>query len=215
LQRFAEHRHMPWANGRGFTREVFALPDAQSWDWRLSIAEVTEDGPFSSLPGIDRVLCVATGKGLTLVVDGEPIELQRFETAKFSGDSLTICELTNGPVHDLNMMVRRSSHVGGARVEIKLLDRNEPIPQSDIENCLALVVLEGAVIVSTPGDGFPFNPVKVRASRLDALLPNGSPNAKRAALYSATQSVVALVFSSSVTHADSSPQCCSSAGKRK
>ena len=45
--------------------------EATGFDWRVSLADVTADGPFSAFPGIDRTLTVVEGAGMDLVVDGE------------------------------------------------------------------------------------------------------------------------------------------------
>jgi uncharacterized protein len=193
LQRFVERRTMPWANGRGITHEVIASPNSEDWDWRLSIAEVSEHGPFSVLPSVDRILVVATGNGITLNVAGVSHTLKRFDKLHFDGQQEIIGELTNGPVYDLNLMVKRDRNVGTAKVEIKLFDRNEPICFEEVSNLVALVVLEGAIIISTEGTGFPFNPVKTRASRLDALLPETTNEDKLSNLHAAAASVVAIV----------------------
>jgi environmental stress-induced protein Ves len=37
----------PWRNGGGVTRELLAWPTPQDWDWRISVAEVEKNGPFS------------------------------------------------------------------------------------------------------------------------------------------------------------------------
>jgi len=44
----------PWKNGRGTTWEVLRIPDAEEYDLRISVAEVTENGPFSTFPGYKR-----------------------------------------------------------------------------------------------------------------------------------------------------------------
>jgi uncharacterized protein len=193
LQRFGEHRKMPWINGRGVTHEVAVAQVGDSWDWRLSIAEVAEDGPFSILAGVDRVLAVATGKGMILNIGGQAHKLARFETIAFDGESETLCELTDGPVFDLNLMVMRVSKIGRPEIQVKELERNEILNLGSMENLLALVVLEGALAVEMPGDGFPFNPVKTRASRLDALLPTLDAKSKFATLHAPVKSVVAVV----------------------
>jgi environmental stress-induced protein Ves len=193
LQRFVEHRKMPWINGRGVTHEVAVAQLGDSWDWRLSIAEVSEDGPFSVFPGVDRVLVVATGNGMTLTIAGQSLKLARFESATFDGESEALGELTNGSVYDLNLMVRRASNIGRPMIDIKHLERNELVRFGSTENLLALVVLEGAIAMETPGDGFPFNPVKARASRLDAFLPTLDLKLKTTTLHAVVNSVVALV----------------------
>ena len=184
---------MSWANGLGITHEVVASPTSDDWDWRLSIAEVSEDGPFSVLPGVDRILVVATGNGITLNVDGDFHKLQRFEKHHFDGQATTVGALTNGPIYDVNLMVKRDRNVGAPTIEIKLLDRHEPLNVEEVPNLVALVVLEGALVVASPGNGFPFNPVKSRASRLDALLPETASKDQGTTVHAAAASVVAFV----------------------
>ncbi len=184
---------MLWANGRGITHEVIASPNSEDWDWRLSIAEVSEDGPFSVLPGVDRILVVATGNGIILNIAGVSHTLKRFDKLHFDGQQETIGELMNGSIYDVNLMVRRDRNVGTPNVEIKLLDRNEPIEFDDVPNFVGLVVLEGAITVATSGSGFPFNPIKTRASRLDALLPETTSKDKLTTLHALAASVVAII----------------------
>jgi environmental stress-induced protein Ves len=193
LQRFSEHRKMPWINGRGVTHEVAVAQFGDTWDWRLSIAEVSEDGQFSILAGVDRVLVVATGKGMTLNIGGQHRKLDRFETVAFDGDLETLSELIDGPVYDLNLMVRRSAKIGKPLIEVKHFERNEAVRVEPRENLLALVVLDGSLGLETAGDGFPFNPVKARASRLDAFLPTLDPKSKNSSLNALARSVVAVV----------------------
>ena len=50
---------MPWKNGGGETAEIAVSPPGAAlddFDWRLSMARVETDGPFSAFPGIDRTL---------------------------------------------------------------------------------------------------------------------------------------------------------------
>lgn len=101
----------PWKNGAGVTREVAAFPPRsglESFDWRVSIAEVTEDGPFSLFPGVDRTLIVLSGEGVALEVAGRSSRLRPGEAPySFPGDQPTGCALLGGPVTDLNIMTRR------------------------------------------------------------------------------------------------------------
>ena len=57
----------PWANGGGTTRELLVADDGS---WRISLADVSRDGPFASFPGRRRLLTVVAGPVLALVVDG-------------------------------------------------------------------------------------------------------------------------------------------------
>eukprot|EP01035_Chromulina_nebulosa_P052956 gene52956-72284_t len=50
---------MPWRNGQGMTEEIVNFPPESSladFDWRLSIAHVEKDGPFSVFPGVVRTI---------------------------------------------------------------------------------------------------------------------------------------------------------------
>ena len=113
VQRFGEHRAMPWANGKGTSYEIASdRNESDNWSWRVAIAPVKEDGPFSVLSGIDRELVVIEGNGMVLDVDGENIECLPDQVVRFSGDSTTFARLIDGPVTDLGLMTVRGSITG-------------------------------------------------------------------------------------------------------
>ncbi len=117
--RAADRVAAPWRNGGGVTREVIARPvgaDLASFDWRVSIADVASDGPFSVFPGIDRLMAVLSGPGLRLEVEGAASVTVRpgDAPAAFSGDAKTAGFLIDGPIRDLNVMTRRG--VASARM---------------------------------------------------------------------------------------------------
>lgn len=104
---------MPWKNGGGETQEIAVHPPQASLDalhWRISMAGVISDGPFSLFPGIERTLCVLQGHGLqldmgtvhSLTVDSAPL--------RFAADQPVRARLVDGPIMDLNIMTRRDSH---------------------------------------------------------------------------------------------------------
>jgi environmental stress-induced protein Ves len=109
--RSSEYKRMPWKNGGGETIEIMVSPpaaDFTSMDWRLSMATVASDGPFSSFPGIDRTLAVLSGT-LRLSIDGANVDLMEMSPPhSFSGDAATHGAVLRGPVTDLNVMTRRS-----------------------------------------------------------------------------------------------------------
>ncbi|MEO8346305.1 MAG: HutD family protein [Betaproteobacteria bacterium] len=111
-----DYRRMPWKNGGGHTTEIAAHPEGSgmaSFAWRVSVADVEKDGPFSTFAGIDRTLVLLAGAGFTLTGEGEPLEMRAtFEPVRFSGDSTLSCNLVSGPVRDFNLMVRRGSARG-------------------------------------------------------------------------------------------------------
>ena len=110
IQRCDEHRAMPWANGLGTSYEVASDRNTDGeWTWRVAIAPVIEDGPFSSLPGVDRELVVIEGNGMVLNIDDESVKCMPGQVVRFSGDSVTIARLVDGPAVDLGLMTVRGS----------------------------------------------------------------------------------------------------------
>jgi len=111
--RAADRIAQPWKNGGGVTREVAAFPpDAgmEDFGWRISLADIAVDGPFSTFPGIDRVLTVIEGAGLMLEVGGRMLALDAASPPlAFAGEDAVQARLTGGPVRDLNLMVRRGA----------------------------------------------------------------------------------------------------------
>ena len=113
VQRFSEHRAMPWANGMGTSYEIASdRDDEDRWSWRVAIAPVVGDGQFSSLPGVDRELVVVEGNGMVLEVDKESVECLPGRVIRFSGDSTTFARLVDGSVVDLGLMTVRDSVIG-------------------------------------------------------------------------------------------------------
>ncbi|MFD7587381.1 HutD family protein [Kitasatospora sp. NPDC059811] len=109
--RAAERPATTWLNGGGVTREVAGFPvgaGLDAFDWRVSLADVASAGPFSPFPGVDRVITLVEGPGMTLTVDGaEQLVDAPFRPFAFSGDAVTDCRLSAGPVVDFNVMTRR------------------------------------------------------------------------------------------------------------
>jgi len=109
--RNADLVRVPWKNGGGITAEVAAFPEGsrfETFGWRLSMADVASDGPFSSFPGIDRTLIVVEGDGIELDVEGIVYPLDAANPKlSFSGDDITTGRLLSGPIRDLNVMTRR------------------------------------------------------------------------------------------------------------
>ncbi|MEU7554351.1 HutD family protein [Streptomyces sp. NPDC044571] len=104
---------VPWKNGGGVTREIAAWPEGAGTDdfaWRVSLAEVAADGPFSAFPGVERTLTLAEGAGMHLSVGGAARTVaERLAPQDFPGDVPTGCRLIDGPVVNFNVMYRRDS----------------------------------------------------------------------------------------------------------
>ena len=112
---------MPWKNGGGTTTEIAAFPEGAGLDtfgWRISMARVEADGPFSAFPGIERTLSVIEGAGITLDFGGGRVEDLSIasEPLPFPGDAPVSAALSRGAITDLNVMTRRG--VFSHRVEV-------------------------------------------------------------------------------------------------
>ncbi len=97
----------PWRNGGGVTRELIAWPTPQDWDWRISVAEVEKDGPFSRFEGVERWFAVLGGAGVRLTLDGRTHELTaQSAPIRFDGAQDCKCELIAGLTEDFNLMLK-------------------------------------------------------------------------------------------------------------
>lgn len=98
---------VPWRNGAGSTRELASVADSSgTLLWRISLADLDHDAPFSQFDGMDRTL-VALGE-IRLEVDGETLHLMSGEQARFRGEASTSVTLDR-PARALNVMVRRDA----------------------------------------------------------------------------------------------------------
>ena len=119
---FAGLEPAPWKNGGGSTELAIAPPGASldKFDWRISLATIAADGPFSRFSGVDRSLGLVDGPGVYLDIDEE----SRFALSEddpmigFAGESHVIATLAGGPSTDVNVMTRRGRchHKLGRRV---------------------------------------------------------------------------------------------------
>lgn len=112
--RAAECRSMPWKNGGGATTEICVHPPGAGLDdfgWRVSMAKVASDGPFSGFAGVDRTLTMLAGDGLRLVInDAAPVVLGCDSAPlSFPADVPTGSTLIGSSVTDLNVMTRRGA----------------------------------------------------------------------------------------------------------
>ena len=115
--RLADVEATSWRNGGGVTRELALGRSPDAWIWRMSVAEVSADGPFSRFDGVTRWFAVLRGAGVALAVrtsnedaDSVPVlhRLTRNDPPlRFDGAASTHCQLLDGPTQDFNLMWRR------------------------------------------------------------------------------------------------------------
>ncbi|MEU6312691.1 HutD family protein [Streptomyces sp. NPDC047014] len=141
-----------WKNGGGVTREIATGPEGAGMDdfrWRVSLAEVAGDGPFSAFPGVDRTLTLVEGAGMDLRVGGvRRLVDERFAPQDFAGDEPTDCRLIAGPVVNFNVMYRRGTAARTAVVRGRLG------LTAGAGETLLVVALDGTATLE-PADGTP------------------------------------------------------------
>jgi environmental stress-induced protein Ves len=114
---FRDHVAMPWPNGAGITYEVTRVPEAGDFDWRISLADIDNDGPFSVLSGVDRVLVLMEGDHMFLTDENDSYRIDELVGFAFPGEIPFDCKLPAGPARDLNIMTRR----GKVTAEVEVL----------------------------------------------------------------------------------------------
>ena len=97
----------PWRNGGGKTRELLAWPSAEDCRLRIALAEIEQDGPFSTYEGVERWIVVISGVGIELIFREQVIVLLGGdEPLCFDGADAPDCRLIEGATRDLNLMVQ-------------------------------------------------------------------------------------------------------------
>jgi environmental stress-induced protein Ves len=103
--RFTDLIATPWKNGGGVTRELLRNEADGNVVWRLSIADVASEGPFSAFPGMRRNLTVIEGEGMQLVCpDRSFLAADLLSPVAFSGDEPINGLLPQGPCRDFNVI---------------------------------------------------------------------------------------------------------------
>jgi environmental stress-induced protein Ves len=95
---------MPWRNGGGVTHEILREGDTAEFDWRISLADVAADGPFSLFPKHNRLLCVISGKGMKLAGEHQTYNAALLKPVAFRGSEKIDGVLQDGPCRDFNLI---------------------------------------------------------------------------------------------------------------
>ena len=142
-----EFQTNPWKNGGGVTHEIARHAVGEGWQWRISIAEVGGDGPFSLFPGMTRILTVIDGAGIDLLSAGGVLEARLHQPVPVSGDLDVTARLVGGPVRNLNLIY--DANAVEATVEVVF----GPATLICAAGTVGFLCLSGAVTVA--GDGVP------------------------------------------------------------
>lgn len=134
LLKSEDYTRSPWKNGGGIFTDIAdahrpgaAVKDWDSLLWRFASTPIVVPGPFSHMPGIDRLQMVVGGRGLVLKAPGQEFdEREPFTTVRFTGEMEIVTELEAGPVEVVNLMARR----GAAEIELEALKEpgERPLP---------------------------------------------------------------------------------------
>ncbi len=146
-----------WANGGGVTRVIADLPQ-----FRLSLATIAQEGPFSNLPGVIRHFALVTGQvDLSGSAAPFPVRLDAMSPPlSFCGDSAVYAVPRNGPALALNLMVP----AGAAPLRLERLDGSVPEDAVAVFACDTIVVDDAAL---EPHDTlFPDGPVHLSGRTL-------------------------------------------------
>ena len=135
LIQYASLRPTPWKNGGGVTTELAMSPPGagiDDFDWRVSLASIAEDGPFSQFPGVDRTLVMVAGDGVLLDFGDERVVLSPSEPlVEFAGED-PVHATISGPMSgqatlDFNVMTRRGRY--RHRIEPFVVCGSVPLPR--------------------------------------------------------------------------------------
>ena len=141
-----------WQNGGGITHQLCRQDDEHGLLWRVSVAEVASDGPFSRFDNIDRVIMLLDGAGFSLMGVGDNPQLLATHLAPFSfaGETPILCSLINGAVRDFNLMTRR----GALTAALEVLTLNSEAQLLPLGEQTIIFVAKGGVDAAVNGQCF-------------------------------------------------------------
>ncbi len=89
---------------------MLSWPDGANWRVRISLADITRDGPFSAYPGVERWFAVVRGAGVELQFADGPRGVRAADAPlRFDGAAAPGCRLLAGTTRDLNLMLQRGA----------------------------------------------------------------------------------------------------------
>lgn len=106
-----------WRNGGGWTTVLAQAEGGEPLEWRISIAEIERDGPFSDYSGYDRTIVPEDGRITLEFEDGERVTVEPLVPFTFAGERTVFCRLHAGTVRAFNVMTLRDAFSHDVRVE--------------------------------------------------------------------------------------------------
>ncbi|MFJ4293961.1 HutD family protein [Cupriavidus sp. NPDC089707] len=102
----------PWQNGGGVTR----LLAERDGEWRISLANVDANGPYSRFEGMTRLSLIVEGKGVVLRAAERVVPLQYLVPTIYDGSIDWTASLIDAPVVALNIMARTDKYLPSAHL---------------------------------------------------------------------------------------------------
>lgn len=113
LMRKSDLVWLPWKNGAGVMADIACAQGlhGRDPDWRVSMARVERDSPFSHYADTERGMMLIEGERLDLLIDDDaPLTVRAGASAVvFPGDQPTRGVPVDGAIVNLNVMVRRDA----------------------------------------------------------------------------------------------------------
>lgn len=164
----SDYKKMPWKNGKGVTTEISLFPAGTSlvkndFHWRLSFAEVREDGAFSDFPGCLRYLTLLQGEGMKLTFPDRVLLVNQETVVHFSGEEAVFGALTAGAIQDFNFIYKKDL----IHAEFLILENEKDIT---VESEALLFVNRG-VVECIQAEGSPLSLTALQTGHFKSLKP--------------------------------------------
>lgn len=145
--RRADLRTAPWKNGSGLTREIWSVTQGDTLLWRISLADVTSDGPFSAFAGMTRILTVVQGAGMDLHGPDRVLAADPYSPVCFDGALPLEGRLRDGKVVNFNLI----HHANDIAAQVSILHAPARVKALIPGACHVLHVVTGKGAVDGTG----------------------------------------------------------------
>jgi environmental stress-induced protein Ves len=118
----------PWKNGGGITRTLACVDG----EWRVSVAHVARNGPYSIFAGMTRLSLIIRGQGVVLRSADAAVRLEYLKPSVYDGETAWDALLIDAEVVVLNVMAR----TGRYRLSALVVGADADIPAG----CAAVIL---------------------------------------------------------------------------
>ncbi len=172
LIKYAELTQTPWKNGGGITRDMAGASVGSNHIWRLSMADVTCDGPFSDFTGFVRILTVIKGHGMALESQDDVLQADPWVPVRFDGATHVSARLKSDASTNLNLMFNPDYCEGN--VVILQGPHHEPLKKSSTSRDLFLHCLSGTLSINSDTTLYPGDTARLNSLDYEIYLKEGN-----------------------------------------